>query len=239
MTVAMRPVVQRSVSNFQVVAPRRRRRGSCRCCAAVNFDGRPGAGLAVKALRPRRRTASRQRITELCEHPSRRATSVTDAPAFSSSIPRRRRRSSSSGLPCGRMPRAYRVRHQMSITYAHINNDMRSVRQVVTDILECAGATVTAVDSAEDALEVLQRERPNVLLSDLSMPEGQDGYWLIGQVRALPPERGGTTPAAALTAYTGPEHRASVLRAGFQYHVAKPVSMQELLGVVAILALKE
>src|SRR5256886_9960506 len=93
-------------------------------------------------------------------------------------------------------------------------NDMRPVRQVVTDILECAGATVTAVDSAEDALDILQRERPNVLLSDLSMPEGQDGYWLIGQVRALPPERGGATPAAALTAYTGPEHRASVLRAG-------------------------
>src|SRR5207245_7766166 len=92
-------------------------------------------------------------------------------------------------------------------------NDMRSVRQVVTDILECAGATVTAVDSAEDALEVLQRERPNVLLSGLSIPEGKNGYWLIGQVRALPPERGGTTPAAALTGYTGPEHRASVLRA--------------------------
>ena len=118
-------------------------------------------------------------------------------------------------------------------------NDMRPVRQVVTDILECAGATVTAVDSAEDALDILQRERPNVLLSDLSMPEGQDGYWLIGQVRALPPERGGATPAAALTAYTGPEHRASVLRAGFQYHVAKPVGMQELIGVVAILALNE
>jgi len=118
-------------------------------------------------------------------------------------------------------------------------NDMRPVRQVVTDILECAGATVTAVDSAEDALEVLQRERPNVLLSDLSMPEGQDGYWLIGQVRALPPERGGATPAAALTAYTGPEHRASVLRAGFQYHVEMPVGFLELTGVVAILALKE
>ena len=118
-------------------------------------------------------------------------------------------------------------------------DDMRSVRQVVTDILECAGATVTAVDSAEDALEVLQLERPNVLLSDLSMPEGQDGYWLIGQVRALPPERGGTTPAAALTGYTGPEHRASVLRAGFQYHVEMPVGILELTGVVAILALKE
>jgi CheY-like chemotaxis protein len=116
-------------------------------------------------------------------------------------------------------------------------DDMRYVREVVTEILERGGAIVTAVGNAEEALEVLQRERPTVLLSDLSMP-GKGGYWLIGQVRALPPERGGTTPAAALTAYTGPEHRASVLRAGFQYHVAKPVSMQELIGVVAILALK-
>src|SRR5437660_6796929 len=105
-------------------------------------------------------------------------------------------------------------------------NDMRPVRQVVTDILECAGATVTAVDSAEDALDILQRERPNVLLSDLSMPEGQDGYWLIRQVRALPPERGGTTPAAALTGYTGPEHRASVWRAGVQYHPDMPVAIR-------------
>src|SRR5882724_9198406 len=117
-------------------------------------------------------------------------------------------------------------------------DDARDVREAVTDILAEDGAKVTAVGSAEEALAALQGERPDVLLSDLAMP-GKGGYWLIGQVRALPPERGGTTPAAALTAYTGPEHRASVLRAGFQYHVAKPVSMQELLGVVAILALKE
>src|SRR5207245_6152854 len=136
MTVAIRPVVQRSVSKSQVVAPRRRRRGSCRCCAAVNFGGRPGAGFAVKAWRPRRRTASRQRITELCEHPSRRATSVTEAPAFSSSIPRRRRRSSSSGLPCGRMPQEYRARHQMSITYAHVNKQLLARLEVLRRIAE-------------------------------------------------------------------------------------------------------
>ncbi len=63
-------------------------------------------------------------------------------------------------------------------------DDMRSVQQRVTDILERAGATVTAVGSADEALEVLQRERPNVLLSNLSMP-GKGGSWLIGQVRAL------------------------------------------------------
>ena len=117
-------------------------------------------------------------------------------------------------------------------------DDARNVREVVTDILTQDGAKVTAVDSAEEALAALQRERPDVLLSDLAMP-GKGGYWLIGQVRALPPERGGVTPAAALTAYTGPEHRASVLRAGFQLHVEKPIGLDALIGVVATLAPKE
>jgi CheY-like chemotaxis protein len=116
-------------------------------------------------------------------------------------------------------------------------DDTASVLQVLRDILEMDGAIVTAVDGAEEALAILQEERPDVLLSDLAMP-GRGGYWLIGQVRALPPERGGVTPAAALTAFGGPEHRASVLRAGFQYHVEKPVGVRELIGVVAILALK-
>src|SRR3989442_15679268 len=100
-------------------------------------------------------------------------------------------------------------------------DDAPYVLDVVSDILQADGAVVTAVGSAEEALEVLQRERPNVLLSDLSM-SGKGGYWLIGQVRALPAERGGTTPAAAPAAYTGPEHRPSGLRAGFQHHRAKP-----------------
>jgi CheY-like chemotaxis protein len=77
-----------------------------------------------------------------------------------------------------------------------------------------------------------------VLLSDLAMP-GKGGYWLIGQVRALPPERGGVTPAAALTAFTGPEHRASVLRAGFELHVEKPIGLDALVEAVVRLALKE
>jgi CheY-like chemotaxis protein len=117
-------------------------------------------------------------------------------------------------------------------------DDMQNVREVVTDILTHDGATVTAVGTAEEALAAVQAERPDVLLSDLTMP-GKGGYWLIGQVRALPPERGGVTPAAALTAYTGPEHRASVLRAGFQLHVEKPIGLDALIGVVAMLALKE
>ena len=117
-------------------------------------------------------------------------------------------------------------------------DDARYVREAVTDILAGDGAKVTAVGSAEEALAALQGEPPDVLLSDLAMP-GKGGYWLIGQVRALPPERGGVTPAAALTAFTGPEHRASVLRAGFQLHVEKPIGLDALIGVVAMLAPKE
>ena len=111
------------------------------------------------------------------------------------------------------------------------------IRAVVTSMLEEYGATVTAVATAEEALEVLDRESPAVLVSALAMPD-KGGYWLIGKVRALPPERGGATPAAALTGFTGPEHRASILRAGFQYHIEKPVTPDNLSGIVALLALK-
>jgi len=114
-------------------------------------------------------------------------------------------------------------------------DDAPYVLQVVRDILTEDGAQVTTASSAEQGLLVLQWERPDVLLSDLAMP-GKGGYWLIQQVRALPPERGGVTPAAALTALTGPEHCASVLRAGFQLHVEKPVGLDVLIGAVALLA---
>jgi CheY-like chemotaxis protein len=104
-------------------------------------------------------------------------------------------------------------------------------------MLDDYGASVTAVGTAEEALEVLERERPEVLVSALAMPD-KGGYWLIGKVRSLPPERGGATPAAALTGFTGPEHRASILRAGFQYHIEKPVTAGNLSGIIALLALK-
>jgi CheY-like chemotaxis protein len=117
-------------------------------------------------------------------------------------------------------------------------DDTPCVLQVVTDILTDGGAKVAAVDSAEEALTALQWERPDVLVSDLAMP-GKGGYWLIRQIRALPPERGGVTPALALTALTCLEHPESVLRAGFQLHVEKPVGLEALIGAVALLAPQE
>jgi CheY-like chemotaxis protein len=125
----------------------------------------------------------------------------------------------------------------LAMVHVLVVDDSPSIRGLLTEILEGAGATVTAIDTAEHALELLERLRPDVLLSDLEMP-AKGGDWLIGQVRALPQDRGGLTPAACLTGRTSPEDRARVLGAGFQYHIAKPVNMQRLLGIVGVLAVK-
>lgn len=117
-------------------------------------------------------------------------------------------------------------------------DDHAAVRDVITMLLERFGAMVTAVSGVPEALETLERERPHVLISDLDMP-GQDGFALIRKVRALPPERGGESPAVALTGLHSAEDRARLLRAGFQYHVPKPVDARRLTAVVAILAAKE
>jgi CheY-like chemotaxis protein len=114
--------------------------------------------------------------------------------------------------------------------------DAPQVREVVTDILAECGALVTAVDSAVAALTVLERERPDALLSSLAMPD-KDGYWLIREVRKLPPDQGGDVPAAAFTGLTTTEDRLATLRAGFQFHIPKPVALTRLAGVVALLTL--
>ncbi len=120
-TVAIRWVVHSSVVNPNATAPWISRRGSRFKCFALNFGGRPGAGRAGNASGPRRLTRSRHKMTELCEQPRRRATSVIDVPPSSSVMARRRRRSSSCGLPCGLITECYSYRRDMSIIYAQIN----------------------------------------------------------------------------------------------------------------------
>jgi CheY-like chemotaxis protein len=94
---------------------------------------------------------------------------------------------------------------------------------------------VRPASSTAEALAILERWRPDLLISDLGMPE-EDGYTLIRRVRALPAERGGQVPAVALSARTRPEDRIEALAAGFQMHVAKPVAPAELLAVAVTLA---
>lgn len=113
-------------------------------------------------------------------------------------------------------------------------DDERDARDLIKHILEMSGGTVMTAGSAREAIEVFQRERPDVLLSDVGMPE-EDGYQLIRQVRALPRNAGGGVPAVAFTAFARAEDRRQALMAGFQFHLAKPVEALELLTVVASL----
>jgi CheY-like chemotaxis protein len=87
------------------------------------------------------------------------------------------------------------------------------------------------VASAGEALKALKRSQPNILLSDIGMPN-MDGYMLMRQIRAMPPERGGQILAIALTAYAGEIDRQQALAAGFQHHLAKPVEPNELVKVI-------
>jgi signal transduction histidine kinase/ActR/RegA family two-component response regulator len=108
-------------------------------------------------------------------------------------------------------------------------------RELLLAVLRQCEADVRAVASAAEALETFDAWRPDVIVSDIEMP-GEDGYAFIREVRRRPPESGGRTPAAALTAYTRAEDRMRALVAGFQIHVPKPVEPAELATVVASLA---
>ncbi|MDT5269565.1 MAG: hypothetical protein QOH49_1751 [Acidobacteriota bacterium] len=111
-------------------------------------------------------------------------------------------------------------------------DDEQDTRSLISTVIAQSGAEVTACASAGEALEKLKTWRPHILMSDIGMP-GEDGYALIKQVRALPPERGGRTPAAALTAYARDEDRSRALAAGYQLHLAKPFNPKELLAAVS------
>src|SRR6266542_2533545 len=107
--------------------------------------------------------------------------------------------------------------------------------QLMSHLITRTGAEVKTCGSAHEALELLQQWLPDVLMSDIAMPD-EDGYSLINKVRALPPERGGHTPAAAFTAYAREEDRERALAAGYQMHVAKPISSGQLVASLAHLA---
>lgn len=113
--------------------------------------------------------------------------------------------------------------------------DEADTREWISTVLKSCGAQVIAVGSVDEALAALERERPDVLASDIGLP-GEDGYALIRKIRELEPRMGGTIPAVALTAYARIEDYQEALAAGFQLHVAKPIRAAELVAVVASLA---
>jgi len=96
------------------------------------------------------------------------------------------------------------------------------------------GARVTATKSAQEGLRAFQNELPDVLVSDIGMPD-EDGYELIRKLRSRPPEKGGLTPAIALTGYASRKDRERALMAGYQQHLAKPIEQAEMIAAIAAL----
>jgi PAS domain S-box-containing protein len=114
-------------------------------------------------------------------------------------------------------------------------DDEPDARELLRELLENCRAHVTVAASSDEALDYVRRERFDVLVSDIAMPD-KDGHDLIRAVRGMAKEHNGEIPAMALTAYARPEDRLKALRAGFQMHTAKPVDPAELIAIVASLA---
>ncbi|HEX8336195.1 MAG TPA: hybrid sensor histidine kinase/response regulator, partial [Pyrinomonadaceae bacterium] len=113
-------------------------------------------------------------------------------------------------------------------------DDEPDTRDMLKAGLGQCGAEVVAAASAAEALEAIEKSAPDLLISDIGMPD-EDGYELMRRVRLLPAESGGRVPAIALTAYARVDDRMQALRAGYQMHVPKPVELAELAAVAASL----
>ena len=114
-------------------------------------------------------------------------------------------------------------------------DDEPDARELIKQVLGECNANVIVASGASEALALVQSELPDVLVSDIGMPE-TDGYTLLGRVRALGAAAGGNVPAIALTAFARSEDRTRALRAGFLVHVSKPVEPEELVATVASVA---
>jgi PAS domain S-box-containing protein len=109
-------------------------------------------------------------------------------------------------------------------------DDDADTRELIGFILEQRGAIVTSVGSAVDALQVIEYIKPDVLISDIGMPD-MDGYMLMREIRAMP-NQNSQILAIALTAYAGETNHQQALAAGFQHHISKPVDAEQLVQII-------
>jgi PAS domain S-box-containing protein len=132
-------------------------------------------------------------------------------------------------------PRRRPLMKTLAGLHALVVDDDRDARELVTEVLRSRGMHVTTAASAEEGLDALDHDVPDVILSDIAMPE-LDGFELIRRIRQRPADRGGAVPAIALTAHARPEDRTRSLTSGFQVHLAKPVDLEHLVTTVEALA---
>jgi PAS domain S-box-containing protein len=133
--------------------------------------------------------------------------------------------------PVGRGPELLR-RAELNGLRVLIVDDEPDSRELVQSVLEMCKAEVSVAANAREAFQKLREELPQVLISDIGMPD-EDGYSLIRRIRALPAAEGGTIPAVALSAYASIADRTRALMEGFNNHVTKPAEPSELVAVVA------
>ncbi|WP_333269422.1 MULTISPECIES: response regulator [unclassified Microcoleus] len=107
-------------------------------------------------------------------------------------------------------------------------------REFVAFVLEQASARVITATTAGEGFALLTQSPPDVVLSDIGMPD-MDGYMLMRQIRSLPPEQGGSVLAIALTAYAGDFNQQQAKQAGFQRHLAKPIEPEQLIKTIGAL----
>ena len=118
---------------------------------------------------------------------------------------------------------------------ALVIDDDPDARELLTTLLEARGLLVRAAGSVREGLAALEREIPDIILSDLAMAD-EDGRHLIRSVRERPARSGGLVPAIAVTAHARPKDATEALLAGFQVHLSKPVDPLELFSAVERLA---
>ena len=119
----------------------------------------------------------------------------------------------------------------LSDTQVLVVDDEPDIRDLITFILQDYGVQVTAVSSAQEALQALSESIPDVLISDIGMPK-TDGYMLMREVRSRSLQQGGSVPAIALTAYAGEMNQQQAVAAGFQMHISKPVDPDVLVKAI-------
>src|SRR5438309_2130373 len=129
-------------------------------------------------------------------------------------------------------------RRPLALATILVVDDHDETREAVAETLKAGGARVMNANSAQAALVMLEQERPDLLVTDLEIPD-VDGWGLLLRVRALPPDRGGRTPAVALTAHNTHEDKGRSLKAGFRLHLAKPFEPRELIDLLAALLASE
>jgi len=169
-------------------------------------------------------------VRAMSEGPGRGTTFVVDLPLRM----RRQSEADTAAAPDGVEPLGIGAARLDGVTVLYVD-DEPDARDLAHRVLGRHGGRVLTAGSAKAGWQSVSDHRPDVIVADIGMPE-EDGYSLIRAIRALPADRGGSTPAAAVTALARPEDRRRALMAGFQTHVAKPIDMTELVAVVASLA---